>query len=156
MDIRFTSQQEARIMRKTVFAFMAVAVSSLSAMADDFYMPQVTDEAVVKACGECHLTFHPSVLPAASWRKVLATLADHYGENATIDAAIRDKVTAYFIANADGEGDAADPPMRFTESGWFLKEHSEGDIEGMIRANNVRTWTDCIACHRNAEAGIWD
>ena len=119
-------------------------------------MPQVTDETVVKACGECHLTFHPSVLPAVSWRKMMATLKDHFGEDATMKPSLRDTVGTYLIANAEKGGDAANPPMRFTESGWFLQEHSEGDIEGMIRARNVETWTDCLACHRNAQHGIWD
>lgn len=127
------------------------------AVADDIYVPQVTDELVIKACGEYHLTFYPSVLPAASWRKIMVTLADHFGEDASLEAGTRDKVRAYLIANSEkSAADQADPPLRFTNLNWFLQGHGEGDVEGMIYEHKVRTMADCIACHRNAERGHFE
>ncbi|MDA0190801.1 MAG: hypothetical protein OSW77_10870, partial [Proteobacteria bacterium] len=35
------------------------------------YFPPVDDPQVVEECGSCHLAFAPSMLPAASWTRMM-------------------------------------------------------------------------------------
>ena len=44
----------------------------------------VTDPLVSKECGECHIAFQPDLLPAPSWRRIMATLNDHFADRATL------------------------------------------------------------------------
>ncbi len=37
-------------------------------------------------CGGCHFAYQPGLLPEASWRKMMGSLADHFGENAELEA----------------------------------------------------------------------
>ena len=144
-------------MRKTVLVLVAALFAPLTALADDEYIAPVTDPLVKKECGECHMTFHPALLPRASWRKMMATLATHFGEDASLDAETREKVEGFLIANTnDRRVDPNNPPLRFTTAGWFLDEHSEGDVEWMMRRRKIRSWADCVGCHRNAERGYYD
>ena len=141
----------------TALILLAAILSPGTAAAEEFYMPRVTDELVTRECGECHLAFHPVLLPAASWREIMATLVDHFGEDASVDAGTHDKIQAYLIASsAKGRFDPDDPPLRFTDLPEFREGHNEGDVESMIRDHNVKTWADCISCHRNAERGYFD
>ncbi len=155
--IEVTPDWDNQIMRMPALMLLAAILSPLTAAADEFFMPLVTDKLVRKECGECHLTFHPVLLPAASWRKIMETLADHFGEDASMDAEPYEKVKAYLIANsARGRSNPENPPLRFTDLNYFQEGHREGDVESMIRDRNVKTWADCSACHRNAKHGYFD
>ena len=53
-------------------------------------------------CGSCHMAFPPGMLPATAWKKQMDTLQQHYGSNATLDAAdeaIRDFLQLASAAN---------------------------------------------------------
>ena len=144
-------------MRLTALALSAALLAPLTAAADEDYAPPVTDPLVKKECGECHMAFPPAFLPTASWRKIMATLADHFGEDASLDAGIRDKVESYLIANTgNGRVDRDNPPLQITELFWFREEHDESEVRRMGRRRNVKTMVDCAACHRNAESGYFD
>ena len=145
-------------MRIAVLIITAALLSPLSALADEEYIPPVTDALVKKECGECHLTFHPALLPKASWRKMMANLANHFGEDASLDAPIRDKVADFLIANTNDRGaDPNNPPLRFTTAGWFSEEHQEErDARRMMKRRKAKSWADCAACHSRAASGHFD
>ena len=63
-------------------------------------VPPVTDPVVKKECGSCHMAFPPQFLPRRSWQKLVDTLADHFGENASLGEAQRKSVLDYLLANA--------------------------------------------------------
>ena len=144
-------------MRMTVLIIVAALSAPLSALADEEYIPPVTDPLLNKECGECHMTFHPALLPRASWRKMMATLANHFGEDASLNAKTREKIEGFLSANTnDRRVDPNNPPLRFTTANWFLDEHREDDVEWMMRRRKVKSWADCVACHRNATRGYYD
>ena len=144
-------------MRLTVLALAAVFLAPLSAAADEDYAPPVTDPMVKKECGECHMAFPPAFLPTASWRKIMATLADHFGEDASVNPATRDKIESYILANTgNGRVDPDNPPLQITKLFWFRDEHNEGEVRRMSRRRKVKTMVDCAACHRNADRGYFD
>ncbi|MEI6558780.1 MAG: cytochrome C [Rhodospirillaceae bacterium] len=115
----------------------------------------VSDPLVRKECGECHMAFQPGLLPAGSWRRIMQTLSDHFGDRATLPPDQVALITAYLTANA-GEGDPA--LSRITEQGWWRHEHRKRwtdwlRAEGSVKA---KARSDCAACHRDAERGLYE
>jgi hypothetical protein len=119
-----------------------------------------------KECGACHLAFPPGLLPAESHRRIMAGLERHFGENAELDAAVRDRIERYLIENAAEAGTSREsrkvlgsvsggPPTRITEAPWFQKEHRRIDAQITARAS-VRSLTNCAACHAGAADWAFD
>ena len=147
----------------------AVLVAAGKATADeDEYFPPVADAATEKECGACHLAFPPSMLPARSWRAVMAGLDDHFGEVATLDPATASAIEQYLVANAGDTGGArwgrgalrgiaADAtPLRITETPTWVREHRH-EVPASAWSNpKVGSKANCVACHRAAERGIYE
>ena len=55
-------------------------------------------------CGSCHLAFSPAMLPASSWKRMMGELQNHFGEDASVDAATAATIEAYLTANAADTG----------------------------------------------------
>ena len=131
------------------------------------YYPPVTDPVVKEECGSCHLAFAPSMLPASSWKRMMADLKNHFGDDATIDAASAARITDYLVANTADKGgqpfsskllrgvSAANAPLRITELPKWVNEHRKvPDWEW--KHKDVRTKTNCTACHADAELGYYN
>ena len=140
-------------------------LGTTGANADERYTP-VTDAVVKKECGACHMAFQPSMLPAKSWSRIMDGLADHFGEDASLDAATADHIKAYLVDNAADAGwwggkfmrglgdDAA--PLRITETPYWLREHNKEVPASAWRDPRVKSKANCLACHRAADKGYYD
>lgn len=114
--------------------------------------------AMKNECGSCHVAFPTRLLPAASWQKIMGSLGDHYGTDATIDdAAVAAQITKYLVANAGDPARAKDVkgaavPMRITETRWFVREHDEVRADAWKRPS-IKSAANCGACHQGAAEG---
>lgn len=115
-------------------------------------VPPVSHAATKKECGECHMAFLPALLPAASWSRILDTLADHFGESAELAPPLVTEIRAYLTAQA-GSGDAA--ISRITEQRWWLRKHRKLRAEIWQRPE-IGSKINCEACHRDAARGLYD
>lgn len=106
-------------------------------------------------CGTCHVAFPPRLLPAASWRRLMADLPHHFGTNATLELPARQSLTAWLEANAGGWRVQAPPQDRITRSAWFEREHREVPADAWRRAAVVSA-ANCSACHAGAAEGLYD
>lgn len=157
--------------RPLALGFVAVAFSALvlarAQAGDHHFFAPVADPVVKEECGSCHLAFPPSMLPARSWQRMMGELDNHFGDNASLDAATTEKVTRYLVANAADAGGqrksskllkgvtAGAAPQRITELPKWVKEHREvPDWEW--RHKDVRTKANCVACHQGAERGYYE
>ena len=116
-------------------------------------------------CGSCHLAYPPLLLPTASWRAVMADLADHFGDNAELDAATTSAITDFLARNAadKAQGDYAKrtwratrglpPGMRITQTDYFRGQHHEIPAGMVIGNPQVVSFSRCEACHTRAAAG---
>ncbi len=144
-------------MRFTALIFSAALLVPLSAMADEDSVPPVTDPLTKKECGACHMAYQPAFLPAASWREIMATLDDHFGEDASLDPETRGQIESYLAANAGrGRARRASPPLRITNLKWFTSEHRDHEVTWLWKNRNVKTMADCAACHRGAGRGYFE
>ena len=128
----------------------------------------ITNDPYRGACGECHMAYQPGLLPAAAWQRVMAGLADHFGDNAELAPADADAIRAYLTANAAdratgrrsagfsqvGAPNAA--PLRITETRYFLGKHDEVPARFVRDNPEVRSFANCPACHQRAEAGSYN
>lgn len=143
-----------------------LALTATAAAADGGRVRPVTDPAVLKECGACHMAFQPAFLPARSWSRLLDGLADHFGEDATLPADTVEVIRAYLTANAGdtgGRGEArkfmrwvapGGTPLRITENPAFLLEHRFP--ESVWKDPKVVTKSNCLACHRRADQGAYE
>lgn len=130
----------------------------------------VTDPVVLKECGACHMAFQPGWLPARSWERIMGSLNDHFGDNASLDPGTVQTITAYLTANAadaasrgrGGNGSdkesAAPPPLRITELPWFRAKHEKrGRVSPeALKRRNAKSKADCKACHPGADKGFFE
>lgn len=149
----------------------AVIVASLLAVPhaqaeEGEFFPPARDEVVLKECSDCHMVFPPSMLPARSWRGVMAGLDNHFGENASLDQASVQHITAYLTANAADTGGrrkrvlrglaSDEAPLRISETPWWIRRHRGEVRPGAFEDPRVGSKANCAACHRGAERGIFE
>ena len=153
-------------------AIVATAIAALAAAtavrADGPRVSPVRDPVIAKECGACHMAYPAGFLPARSWSAIVAGLANHFGENASLDAATAAKVANYLTQNAEparrgalgwfgrSRQPASGPEvLRITELGWFVGEHGRFDPDALQR-HGAKVAGDCQACHKGAAAGHFE
>jgi hypothetical protein len=105
-------------------------------------------------CGGCHLAYSPGLLPAESWRKVMAGLDKHFGSDASLTAPENNEITNFLVNNASNRWTAATAPLRISESQWFKAKHSGKEIPaGVWKRASVKSPANCQACHPAADKG---
>lgn len=116
-------------------------------------------QAYAEECAACHIAFPSRLLGAASWRAVMAGLGDHFGVDASLDAATTRAITAYLEQNAgypSRNGSATgQPPLRITETPWFQREHHEL-TPAVLKRQAASSAADCSACHAGAARGEFE
>jgi cytochrome b len=133
-----------------------------------FVGPDLPDNPLWReGCGECHLAYHPSLLPARSWVRMMEQQADHFGEDLALEPdeaqAILDFQTANSAQQAATEAawkiNRGVPdyrmPLRITETAYWKEKHRE--IESVVwdrPAVNGRF--NCDACHLDAGRGTFE
>lgn len=118
-------------------------------------------------CGDCHMAFHPTLLPARSWEAMMAGQADHFGDDLYLDEETVAELLTFMTTNAADTGmnepaykifhslspDAA--PLRITETPYWVKKHE--DIKAAVwKQSNVHGEQDCEACHQDALEGTFE
>jgi Dihaem cytochrome c len=154
--------------RTRIVVLLCVALITTTAAAREERVAPVTDPVVKQECGSCHMVFPPQFLPKRSWQKLLETLSDHFGENASLDEAHRKAILDYLLANAAdspkagtegrkfGQSIAAgQTPLRITDTPRWVREHREVQADRWQNPT-VKSKANCLACHKAAEQGIYE
>jgi hypothetical protein len=105
-------------------------------------------------CSGCHTAYPPSMLPAASWQRVMNSLPRHYGVDASLDASTVKEISAWLLANAGTypRVTAEAPQDRISLSPWFVRKHHEVS-SATWKLPAVKSAANCTACHAQAEQG---
>jgi len=125
----------------------------------------VTNERYRTECGGCHFAFQPGLLSAANWGRVMNTLDQHFGDDASLDAAVKDELLAYLEVNAADRSNSkrsrsfaqgkitGDGPPRITQSTYFKRKHDEVPVKYVKDNPQVKSFSACAACHPAADKG---
>jgi len=146
-------------MKIQTFLFAALLLP-LSAYADKLSVPADAPPAFQAECASCHLAFPPQLLTADAWRRVMASLDKHYGDNAGLDDKTRRSIEDFLVRHAGSDkkvgagGTAVGDLPRLTATPWFKRKHHE-----VPRADwshpKVKSPANCAACHTRAGEGSY-
>ena len=108
-------------------------------------------------CSGCHIAYPAKLLPADSWREVMATLDKHFGVNASLDDPQLGTISRYLESHAGPRTRPVDPkePMRISRSPWFVHEHREVSAAEWS-SSKVKSAANCVACHKGADKGNFE
>ena len=125
--------------------------------------PPPLDPLYRRECGACHCAYYPSLLPAASWQRMMAELGDHFGEDARLDQTQAEKIEAWLsVLGADTIATPAarrlpstDPyrPLRITAGPSWRQRHRH--VEAALFKKVKGGAGNCPACHGDADSGLF-
>ncbi|OIN90480.1 MAG: cytochrome C [Comamonadaceae bacterium CG1_02_60_18] len=117
-------------------------------------MPSEVNAKWQAECGSCHMAYPPGLLPAASWKKVMAGLDKHFGTDASLSAADAQEITRYLTKYPSNRWDSNAAPLRITDGEWFKAKHLKGEIAPEVwKRASVNSPGNCNACHTGAAKG---
>ncbi len=128
----------------------------------------VTNAAYAEECGDCHMAYQPGFLPARSWEKLMATLDDHFDENAELDSETQQQLTQYLVENAADHANykrsnammrslsANETPLSISETRYFIRKHDELPKQVVQNNPEVKSFSRCEVCHSQADTGSYD
>ena len=131
-------------------------------------VPAVSNKLYATECGSCHFAFQPGWLPERSWRKIMATLDNHFGDNAELDDASRETITNYLVGrSADVLPNrmsnrimrslrADETPLRISGLAFMQHEHNEIPRRMLEGNPKVGSRANCLACHSQADKGFFN
>jgi len=121
-------------------------------------------------CGACHIAYPAQLMPKRSWVKLIASLDDHFGEDATPDKVSADTLLIHLSANASDSDNAgkfrdflkqiqSPAPYRITDLRFWRLKHDkviQQQDDWVVNNPDVGSFTQCNACHEKAEQGEFD
>lgn len=120
----------------------------------------VPDQGWQRECSACHMAFPPALLPAAAWKLLVAGLADHFGEDASLDNVTAASIESYLVANAAETQDSlpahqfravdAQHPIEITATPFWKRKHGAMPASLFAR-KSIGAPQNCSACHADAE-----
>jgi len=131
-------------------------------------LPSEQSVAYDKACASCHMVYAPSMLPARSWDKLMMGLSHHFGDNAEVDTATRDEISAYLQRNAADKVENIyaqsmlnllkddETPLRISETKYFVLLHDIVKPEMITGNPDVKSVARCEVCHYEALEGRYN
>jgi mono/diheme cytochrome c family protein len=138
----------------TLAGVLAGATLAIPARADDHGPRVPLLPAYQQECGSCHVAFPPGLLPAASWQRLMGKLSQHYGTDASLDAATTASLSAWLGAHAGTPKRVREEPPqdRISRSAWFVRKHDEVR-PATWKLPAVKSAANCAACHTQADQG---
>ena len=129
--------------------------------------PLAMNETYSSECGDCHLAFHPSLLPARSWKLMLKQQDHHFGEDLSLDEETIKELSKFMLAHSAEKGiteashkiyhsiPADRTPLRITETRYWKRKHREIN-DRYWKMDKVKSKANCGACHLDAKTGWFE
>jgi len=118
-------------------------------------------------CASCHFAYQPGLLPQRSWEKLMGDLENHFGTDASLESDDKEKISNYLVENSaekfteykrsrkiNKSIPASQTPIAVSDTPYFKKEHREIP-KRLIVQKEVKSISNCIACHTTADKGIY-
>jgi len=131
-------------------------------------VPAVTNQTYAAECGSCHFAYQPGWLPERSWKQLMGSLDNHFGENAELDDTTREQLTNYLVGRAAdvlpnrmsrrilSSLRADETPLRISELRFMQHEHNEIPRRLIEENPKVGSRSSCQACHTQAAGGFFN
>jgi len=133
-----------------------------------FVGPDLPDNALWReACGECHLAYHPTLLPARSWQRMLMEQNAHFEEDLDLEEETLTALRTFAVENAaesmlteaawniNNSTPSAQSPQRITKTLYWIEQHQSIN-DKIWQHPDVNFQGNCGACHLDAEQGTFE
>lgn len=142
------------LLRCTLASTLGCTLTASPAWADGNGRTVALSPLYQQECAACHTPFPPTLLPAPSWKRIMGNLGQHFGTDASLDAAAARTLSTWIIANAGSSKRVREEPPqdRITRSNWFVREHDEISA-ATWKLPAVKSPANCAACHTNSNQG---
>ena len=111
-------------------------------------------------CNVCHFAYPPGMLPAASWKKLMDAMPQHFTAQVMINIDTQEEISAWLQANAGTFALVAEEPPqhRITQSVWWTKIHmNNAKVPAAVwKKTSVSKGTACVTCHQTAVKGEYN
>ena len=127
-----------------------------------------TNPVYKEECGSCHMAYPPGLLPAKSWNKLMSELEHHFEDNAELDVQTAQSISQYLLTNSAEQTHSRDAvkffqsiessqtPIRISDIPYFKHEHDELPQRMVTKNPEVKSFSQCNACHAEAEQGYFN
>lgn len=108
-------------------------------------------------CASCHMAYPPEFLSKSAWSRIMKGLDQHYGTDASLDAATVQEISNWLNQYA-GTYKRVTPTTRqdrISTAPWFERKHRKISADVVQRAS-IKTVANCAACHTKAVQGNYD
>jgi hypothetical protein len=157
-------------MKTTLFLMAAITLLAGHALADEHesgehrsprLQPSKLNTTWQQECASCHIAYAPGLLPAESWRKVMAGLDKHFGSDASLTPQENQAITTFLVNNASmppsTRARSAATPLRISETAWFQRQHDSHEIRPEVwKRASIKSPANCAACHPGAAKGDFE
>lgn len=134
------------------FTVFILVFASTMAHADGGRLSVPANPKWKEECGSCHIAYPPQLLTGENWQRLMAGLDKHYGANAALNPKDNKEILD-FLQRYAGSGDKRSAvSSRISDTPWFNREHRK--VSNKIWTE-VKSRSNCTACHVNAERGDW-
>ena len=144
---------------KSILSILAISAIGLAGAHADSgpMMPRSVPQAYTQECAACHTAYPPGMLPARSWQRIMGGLDQHFGTDASLDAATVTQLGQWLQTHAGTYKRVnEEPPQdRITRSAWFERKH-RGIDPAVWKHASVKSAANCAACHTGAHQGQYD
>jgi len=149
-------------------ALLTHAVPLLAGNSKDPGVAPVNNPLYAQECSACHFAYQPGLMPARSWQQMMASLENHYGENAEcLEGAVQQALTNYLVNNAADNSkykrsvkimrslSAYQTPLRITEIPYMVQKHDKLLPKMVVGNPSVISLSYCEKCHTSADTGYY-
>ncbi len=146
-------------------ATLSLALICSPVFADDEPSQTTIYQLTKDECGACHFAYPASMLPEASWRKIMGSLENHFGEDASLELEAIQDITQYLVSQAADTKtqfskyirglDLQNPPVRITETEYWIEKHPAISKE-YLQLGLAGLKANCLVCHRRADDGYYE
>lgn len=154
-----------RMLQWMLVGALGVSLAAAAAQPTRRDVGRNTNATYEKECGSCHFPYQAAWLPERSWRRLMSSLGQHFGDNAELKVSDRDAVLAYLVAGAADRTTSqrafevmdvippGETPTSITRVLYVGGIHG-GFLDPAFRGKpEVKTLAQCPVCHPRAERG---
>ncbi|MFZ3219759.1 MAG: cytochrome C, partial [Rhodoferax sp.] len=107
-------------MGRLALGLLAASGFALPALADGNGRMVPLTPKYKEECSACHVAYPPSLMPAASWNRIMNNLPNHFGTDASLDPATVKELSGWINAHAGTyKRVREEPPQdRITRTAW--------------------------------------
>jgi cytochrome b len=175
MDVKSTGLNPKHKIFASLFLTLSISISLLSLsdktiLTDSIYKPtdyKISNQNFFEECGSCHTLYPPFTLPKDSWSKIMGSLENHFGDDASLDEPTKEDIETFLLKNSANSSNRESAfyilkslrdtnmtaVIAITETPYWRYKHRDID-KRVFKFREIKSKSNCTACHKQIEKGL--